>query len=79
LPNDLAQRSPAKLQSITGVQVQSMSFLTLDESRAIVAGNAASHHQRRHGYVLDNKHMYSHIQAIIGRAASVTKAAIISS
>ena len=60
--------------------IQSRSFLTPDASRAIVAGNAGLHEQRRHGYVFDNhKHMHSHMQATIGRAGSVTRSAIISS
>jgi len=57
-----------------------MSFLTGKESRAIVAGDAGSQEQPRHGHVLDNnKHMHSHIQATIGRAGSVNESAIISS
>jgi hypothetical protein len=57
-----------------------MSFLTTNQSRAIVAGNAGPQDQCRHGYVFDNyKHRHRYIQATIGRAGRVTKSAIISS
>jgi hypothetical protein len=64
-----------KVESVTGVLgANYMSFLTDEQSRAIVAGNAGERPQFRHGDVLhNNKHRHNYIQATIGRAGSVNK------
>jgi len=61
--------------AVTGVSAAKlMLFLTGEESRAIVAGNAGERPQFRYGHVPhNNRHRNSYIQATIGRAGSVTK------
>ena len=60
--------------SYGGLGTNGRSSLTLNSTRAIVAGNAGPQEQCRHDYVLhNNKHMHSHIQATIGRAGSVNE------